>query len=56
MASQSEESSMRYGLEFRELSLAQQDILHKAVLAMQLEDLADDEEGEEIESEEDADP
>ena len=46
MASDQGGALMRYGLEFRELSLAQQDILHKAVLAMQLEDLADDEEGE----------
>jgi c-di-GMP-binding flagellar brake protein YcgR len=46
MASDQGGSWMRYGLEFRELSLAQQDILHKAVLAMQLEDLADDDEGE----------
>ena len=51
MPSESQGSSMRYGLEFRELSLAQQDILHKAVLAMQLEDLADDEDGENAEDE-----
>ena len=41
----------RYGLEFRELSMAQEDILHKAVMALQREALADteEEEGEGVE-------
>ena len=43
---QSEDENLchRYGLEFRELSMAQEDILHKAVMALQREALADTEE------------
>jgi hypothetical protein len=51
---QIEDESMgfRYGLEFRELSMAQEDILHKAVMALQREALADTEEGEGEEADE----
>jgi c-di-GMP-binding flagellar brake protein YcgR len=45
------EGESRYGLEFRELSMAQEDILHKAVLAMQREVLSDDDEDEDISGE-----
>ena len=44
--SQNGPGQVRYGLEFRELSMAQEDILHKAVLSMQREALSDDEEEE----------
>ncbi|MAY81344.1 MAG: hypothetical protein CL930_11245 [Deltaproteobacteria bacterium] len=43
--------TFRYGLEFRELTMAQEDILHKAVMTMQRTALADDDENEEGESE-----
>lgn len=46
-----EKGESRYGLEFRELSMAQEDILHKAVLAMQREVLSDDDEGEDMSGE-----
>ena len=36
-------SIRRYGLEFRELSMAQEDILHKAVMTLQRESMAEDE-------------
>jgi len=49
----SEELVSRYGLEFRELSMAQEDILHKSVMALQREALADPE-GEESEDEDTA--
>jgi hypothetical protein len=39
--------STRFGLEFRELSMAQEDILHKAVMALQREALADPGDGQE---------
>jgi len=35
------EDTIRYGLEFRELSMAQEDILHKAVMTLQREAMAD---------------
>ena len=41
------EGTRRYGLEFRELSMAQEDILHKAVMTLQRESMADDEDSEE---------
>jgi hypothetical protein len=47
----SSEGSARYGLEFRELSMAQEDILHKSVMTLQREALADPEEEEESEEE-----
>ena len=40
------ENTHRYGLEFRELSMAQEDILHKAVMTLQRESMADDEDGD----------
>jgi len=45
------EDSTRYGLEFRELSMAQEDILHKAVMTLQREALADPEQSEEEQEE-----
>ena len=47
------DSIRRYGLEFRELSMAQEDILHKAVMTLQRESMAEDE-GEEESQEESA--
>ncbi|MGB0638809.1 MAG: flagellar brake protein [Myxococcota bacterium] len=41
----------RFGLEFRELTMAQEDILHKAVMTMQRTALADDEDSEGTEDE-----
>jgi c-di-GMP-binding flagellar brake protein YcgR len=41
----------RFGLEFRELTMAQEDILHKAVMTMQRTALADDEENDQEEGE-----
>ena len=41
------DATVRYGLEFRELSMAQEDILHKAVMTIQRETLADPSEEEE---------
>ena len=49
----SADKAVRYGLEFRELSMAQEDILHKAVLAMQREVLSDDEDGDGVDAEDD---
>ena len=40
------QNTVRYGLEFRELSMAQEDVLHKAVMSMQREALSGDEEEE----------
>jgi hypothetical protein len=49
--SQSEGDCARYGLEFRELSMAQEDILHKAVMSMQREAMSGDEvEGQEMDN------
>ena len=45
------ENSRRFGLEFRELSMAQEDILHKAVMTLQRETMAD-EDGTESDEEE----
>ena len=41
------QDTVRYGLEFRELSMAQEDVLHKAVMSMQREALSGDGEDEE---------